>query len=909
MSKLKLNHLVARAATLSEKRRERVIGIRSEDAWLGPIENIVNGTKYVVRQCDSPLAIRQLLHEQTPDAINLFITNLDEKRIGLDVMLRLAKSRLLKIDHWQIVKDSFHARSIDPRISKHSWIADLLIDIKPHTGFLPVAGGCLDAETVWPLLLESRLNMRSDSFDLQTILDWSSNAEHVRLWNACSNEFQEAAAQWLSTAAGPTAELILNTIAKNESPDALPIGLVLDVLLNPTHSHELGTSLVRLELKYLKEDSTRSNLLQQWAAAAKNVVYFQLADKPQELKQVLSRADAILHIVEAQAMAFLSDISPLGLNQRLMRFGDALSNRIDQRAYSISEDLNNRCQAIFEHMLARSEPTRLNRVKMSVRLLRWLAEEQQHPASFGSFQEAADYQLAEGSYLDWARLSINTIEESRELSSAFTKLFDAVSKIRDQQAEQFAKLLSEWTELNKTSDEYPGVEEVLSKVLTPLAQQKPVLMIVMDGMSTAIFRELIADISKRGWYWLVEQNRRRLSGGLAAIPSITERSRTSLLCGKLLKGNADTETREFAKHPDLLSCSKPGSPPRLFHKSDLTPGNEADLSDTVRNSIQDKKQKIISVVVNAIDDHLEKSQQLAISWTRDAITVLPLLLHEAKLAGRTVILASDHGHIIECNTTYQAAQDGGERWRPAEGEVNKGEIRIQGNRVVNDNHEVIVPWTDSIRYTTGKKNGYHGGVNPQEIVFPIAVLSPSEDFPDGWVEAPAEDPLWWSEQCYQPSMTDQEERPPVVVENLLFEIHDKNKKPASKKNRGSEPANMSDRKISSEQSTGNPIEVAPWIQELINSPILKSQRKLISRGNVNDELLQNVLSAIDGQGGKITAPALARLVSMPATRVRGLVSTLSRILNVDAYEILVFDAADNTVKLNKEMLLKQFGLS
>ena len=68
--------------------------------------------------------------------------------------------------------------------------------------------------------------------------------------------------------------------------------------------------------------------------------------------------------------------------------------------------------------------------------------------------------------------------------------------------------------------------------------------------------------------------------------------------------------------------------------------------------------------MNAVDDHLLKGEQIDTRWSRDEIKVLPVLLHEAKMAGRTVIMLSDHGHILDCNAKGKQFE-GGERWRYA----------------------------------------------------------------------------------------------------------------------------------------------------------------------------------------------------------------------------------------------------
>jgi hypothetical protein len=115
--------------------------------------------------------------------------------------------------------------------------------------------------------------------------------------------------------------------------------------------------------------------------------------------------------------------------------------------------------------------------------------------------------------------------------------------------------------------------------------------------------------------------------GLATIPSVTEFSRTSLLCGRLAQGGQDDEKAGFAEHPELVARSRSGSPPVLFHKAGLQELNDSVLSAEVRKEIASTHRRVVGVVVNAVDDHLLKGEQIDTRWSRDEIKVLPALLH------------------------------------------------------------------------------------------------------------------------------------------------------------------------------------------------------------------------------------------------------------------------------------------
>ena len=274
--------------------------------------------------------------------------------------------------------------------------------------------------------------------------------------------------------------------------------------------------------------------------------------------------------------------------------------------------------------------------------------------------------------------------------------------------------------------------------------RRRVLVIVMDGMSAAVCRELVADITRQDWIALCEQGREANRPGLAALPSITEVSRTSLLCGQLRQGNAAVEKNGFAEHPGLRAHCRSGSVPVLFHKPSLQEADDTSLAAEVRGEIAASHRRVVGVVVNAVDDYLLKGEQIDTRWSRDEIKVLPTLLHEAKSARRIVILLADHGHVLD-HQTQGRPHEGGERWRIDDGNPAADEVQMTGSRVViPDTHRLIAPWTEKVRYGV-KKNGYHGGVSPQEMIIPIIVLCASDAFPAGWREAPITTPAWWDE--------------------------------------------------------------------------------------------------------------------------------------------------------------------
>lgn len=883
--------------------KARIIGIRAAGKWTGECSQQDGEETYRIEQCDSPLQMRIAMQNDDGVTTTILITNLDDTDLGHDILLRLTKHRLFPIDSWQIVRMLFQARATDPRVAQHGWIADVLLDAIPAEGYATSPGGFLDAEVVWPILLSRKIGLRVDRPDLPALLKWSIDAEHVKRFQTAPEPFRQSATDWLITQAGAAAEVVLHCILSNARPDALAIGLAVGVVFHREALGQLDKAAGRMEERYLGGKTPDMGMVDRWYAAATEVVSLQLDDDSIKGGQ-LHRADNILREVQAERYAFLSDSSLLGFDQRLAHFGDLLMASMENLSAESLERLTAARVTILLHYQSQHERRRLDRIDMALRLIQWLTRFDDASAPlFQSLSEAATYHFVEGGFVDWARLSLRVGEPVRELSVAYACLLDQVTAIREQQAHRFAELLRDATATESVGPEFIPVERILDDIVVPLAEQAPVLVIVIDGMSVAVYRELMANLTRQDWVALCEEGRDVNRPGLAAVPSVTEVSHTSLLCGKLRQGNAAVEESGFADHAGLLARCRIGSPPILFHKPSLQGAEDNSLAAEVREAIASRQRRVVGVIVNAVDDHLLKGEQIDTRWSRDEIKILPTLLHEARAARRVVVLVSDHGHILEHRTDGRIYEEGGERWRVDDGNLVEGELCLTGRRVVMPaGHQLIAPWTENLRYG-GKKNGYHGGVSPQEMVIPIAVLCTREPFPAGWVETSIDIPSWWDEPFQETSSGEETSinfklkpiEPGPVASTGLGPLFDFNKD-----NRQDADTTASD--TPSEWPTIN------WIDAFCASSLLAEQKKIAGRAVPADAVIVKLLTALNHHGGKLTSTALARAMTYPPLRLRGLLAVMQRILNIDGYAVLTRDESSDTVELNRELLCQQFDL-
>ncbi|HAW31789.1 MAG TPA: BREX-2 system phosphatase PglZ, partial [Planctomycetaceae bacterium] len=102
--------------------------------------------------------------------------------------------------------------------------------------------------------------------------------------------------------------------------------------------------------------------------------------------------------------------------------------------------------------------------------------------------------------------------------------------------------------------------------------------------------------------------------------------------------------------------------------------------------------------------------------------------------------------------------------------------------------------------------------------------------------------------------------------------------------------------------------VPAWIQSLLESPVFKDQKRLGGRHLPDDATFTRLLHALDRREGTMTLHALTRALAAPPMRMRGILAKTERVLNVDGYDVIRYDETSDTVELQRDLLLKQFGL-
>lgn len=844
-----------------------IFAIHHVGDWSGKEQLAVAGRNVDVRVCPSELAVREELAKPREDGRGLVLLTPVET-LGADVLARLARPRVHRLLTHEALFPLFGVRAIDPQLARERWLVDALVDSAPPGGYEATGSVQLDLGRAWRALLVHRYGYDPET-GLAGLLAWALSSGAARLTQA--QEGERAAVVERVGGLVPGGDGVLAAVQAGAGGDALALGLVAQVLVHGPGVPARVAARTRFEVRCgwtFKTDSAAA-----WAQAAERRVAG-LDEAGRHAQQ--QRAEQLVFELQAAELVAASDVLLAGLRRRLAVLAAAVSGRLDDAASVV--DVQQAVEAILRHRGAEHGAGEI--ATLALRVIRWLdGDEARHP----DVRAAAAEHAASDAYADWARHVLRRGSGEPSLDDALRRLVAAADERRERQEQAFAEHLASWAHHAALDDAFLGIEHVLGRIVAPLARQRPVLLVVLDGMSHRVACELLADLVRDGWIELRRAGHAQRALVVSALPSVTKFSRASLLSGELTTGLARDETHAFADHHELAAAGAPARPPRLFHKGALTDprgGLDAELREEISGD-----RRVVGVVVNAIDDHLARSDQLRTAWSARDILPLGWLLDAARGAERLVVLASDHGHVLEHGSQLRPSPAGsGERWRVlGDVEVGAGEVLVAGTRVLASGGSCVLASSDRVRYAQ-KKNGYHGGASAQEVLAPLLVLSAglADDLP-GWSEVAHDPPDWWVGEAAvgePPAAAPSADAvPPQAGEQLEL---------------GAEPV--------------EPIAGPGWIDELLRSDAFTAQRAAAGRTTVPDERTAKILAALDAHGGTMLLEGLARACGIPALRLTGTLAALRQLLNVDGYAVLDVDEATRDVRLDRALLVRQFEL-
>lgn len=956
----------------------------------------VEGTDVTVALPISSLALREQLamHTRNDDKKPRLVLLLpqDATLLADDVRVRLYRREARRINPWRTLSERLGVTQLDPRLANQQrWLAEALVDIWPTVEKRISVGKMLYFDNAWRALTLGWLGFGAERLSLETLFAWSLDLRSKPLGRMAGKHnvpvvLLENLDQWFNSYLGGAAVVVNAICLRNDvdkfqlaARDLLPVGLVAALLHNagdceivaqPLDADRLLRARLQFERDYLNNQEfsgTANAQLAAFGSTATGYVQLLLSQNengggavsgasgsepalPASLQEVLQRAGDILNELTVSELAVYSDLLPLGYTQRLNRLAELLESVVtpldqatNDSTTTSSTALNTQAWLEVEAAMDalrvhhfRDEP-QYQRALGALRLARWLCNSQHESSTTSDLITIIREYRDNGGYVDALRNRLWMGDSNEALRSVATHLLQLAGDRRETANQNFGLELAPLA----GGDNWPAgsndvvyIENAVEQLVAPVASQHPVLLLVMDGMSQADWREL--SLKRLDGRWIEYQQLDDASNAttthstclIAALPSVTRVSRHALFSGKLEAGGGDDESRHFARHPSMRGVTTTRTPAILFHQGDLRSPGEAGLSTEVRDAITDATQRVVAVVVNVIDDQLSSNAQLSSHWSLDDLPEVQQLLDAAREGDRLVILTSDHGHVRGHATQRSDTADAAsaERYKPGTSSPTNGEVKLTGRRVVQPDNCVVVPWTETLRYAKPRK-GYHGGVSLQEMVIPFAVYGSPAKTPQitGWHEAPSQLPDWWHSPI-EIDAGDADEKPDRSDQAIAAEPTALGRKTRRGDDRTEDlfgdlvvvsdtPKTDVEKAGEEVATTGADAEVnradvtvASWLAGLLESPVYATQRKRNHRRALDEATLIALLQCLDERGYQVMENELAQAIGKPRARLGGIVAGARRLLNVDGYDILSFDAPSRTLRLNHKQLLLQFGL-
>ncbi|RKN15241.1 BREX-2 system phosphatase PglZ [Micromonospora musae] len=897
---MRINPVALRQKVAQQLERHRngdpypVMVVRAEPAWLhDPTLLLPDGRQARVVPCVSPLAVWEHLVAERGDEVLVLLTDIPESVLHHGVRSRIFRQQVLTVEPWDLVVDAFGAHLPDSALEREAWAGEALLDAMPPAGWPKLATRVLTRDVALRHLAAVRLGLdrrgeEPDDLDVAALLRWSAEPGAVEAYGLLREAEQDGLARWLVEQFGRPAKALFALVDAGHGTDALPLGLVCDAIWS-TDSADAVRARGRIDQYFgsIDDDAT----VRAFAAAAVQVVSALLASGSGKVRRqghaVLDRAEELLIQFNAVSSAGHSRILRTGFTQRIGAAAQALLAALRAPAEPAPDQA---VEHLEGHRLAEAEAGRVRRIRMAQRLVRWLGTSVAPPESVA---DGIDRQIAEWGWVDLALNHVWAGEDAHpQLQQAFREIHERAHQRRRDLDEAFSARLAAWATPGPGHDGgLLTVENLLPRVIDPLVHaERSVLLVVLDGMSAAVAVQLADELAP---HWveydpLAGSDTARRRGIVAALPTLTAVSRTSLFAGALRTGNQTHERQMFDE-------GRWGRRSRIFHKGPARGGAGEVYSGELAEAVAGPA-PVVAVVINTVDDALAHGREGdEPGWQLDDVGFLTSLLDQARSSGRAVVITSDHGHVLERGGRHVKAGDAASaRHRTGPGPTVSGEVELSGPRVVAEGSRIIALWDPLLRYRPSKA-GYHGGASLAEVTIPLlAYLMPNvTDTPAGWAPVEERQPGWWQATAAEPvpavarpvPVPKARRKAPVAAGEALFDV------PETPAAATSAPA-----------GGDGDLVAAVLATELFQAQHGLTPRRL-DRGKI-----EAALRALVDARGVLPVAVLAQRAGEAPVRALGFATTLQRIFNVDNYPVLSLADNNRSVRLDVHLLREQFRL-
>jgi hypothetical protein len=873
--------------------------------------------RFRVVPVDCELSLRRELVHRDELPLALVVGWYDS--LPLDLAGRLAGGQIFKVTHASRLQWMFGVTRVRPEVLA-SPVRDALLE-EPAGTVVSLGRPTLDLDAAWRTVLARRAGLRDEQLGTDGLLRFCATNQGgptFSEWAAGRPTVRDALHEYLESAFGRVARVAWRAWEKGQGRTVAALALLLQATLAPgTVDGYLKAKLIglleSLDPTLRGAPARDERLWRAWAEAADSL---DLRLERGQMREIAEEAERLLPDPEVDAALASSRYLPRSLVRAERELGQALV----EAAAKPSWDAQRRARVVRDrvatHTLAREEPHKglLHRAEMALRLVTYLVERpdfarQALTGGGAPYEEAvllARHYATDGAWVDYARKSARGSTDD-PLGAAVASVLEVCDAVRDRDDEAFAHGLVPWITSGQRADRMVPIQSALERFGAAFLQggeHRKLLILVLDGMSWASAAELIQHLETRR-LGRIQWNAKGAPEGaglppmIAALPTVTEVSRSALFAGRLLasgqSGDTSRDPQRLAEHPAFRNLYGP-APELLLRGRVQTASGEAsaDALGAIRSA-----NRVVALVVNAIDDQLKAGRQMRVEVRVDTIRPLGPILDAAVSAGRVVLMIADHGHVPGARLGYVGrSEGGGARYRElsAGDEPRDGEVALDADAVWRSSpaKRLALLYRETDSHGASSHEGEHGGASLAEVVTPALMIADetlarrleAEGTSDAELEVlPFSRPAWWSFQA-----------PAQKVPARITRRRTPHDMPAPQLPLADWPA---PEVVRGEAGTTR------WGKVLTASKLWERIGKE-RRQQLRTQVIPRVESLAEA-GGRLPVEVFAQRAGLLPHRVAGAVAVLGEWLNLDGYAVVSLDREAGQVVLDLALFDQLFG--
>ena len=894
----------------------------------------VEGTRVRVVPVRSELDLRRRLLEVPRDEYAAFLIGWRAASLPIDLQGRFARDgKIQTVGREERLYARFGVSELDDDVTG-SPLAEYVLVHHPDEPFA-IVGGRLTLDALWTTYLARVWHLDAGGeLALDALLGWAAvDARGPQFVSTLRERGAEpvrtALLAFLERKLGPAAALVWKAWEAGTGAAALELGLVLGAFAGSTdRGVGMWTKFTARQVFDADVEPATLARLGETADAALRFLARPGRSDPATVRALIRAADQRAADPDVAPHVVGSTRLPSAWRARLDQLGRALaevaaapSAGAVQAAVAVSRE-------VWHHDMAR-EPEQvpvLRRAEMALRLASWLAvrpDRELPPATtdYADVETLAGWYASEGGYVDHARRFARGGHDG-PFAHGVQAIVAAVDAVRLELDRRFARALPAWHRAGRRATQVVPIDQAVRRIATGFLDEQParrLLVILMDGMAWSQAVELLISMGDRASVWgplaWHQIAKHRIGDGpfpavLTNFPTLTEVSRSAFFGGKVIAPgaatNASQDVDKWKANPDVRKHAPPNGVPQLRLRGDGQ-AKDGSASPDALELVLDPSQRIVAVVINAIDMSLKADRTHEIEWKLDNVKALRELLDQATQAGRAILLCSDHGHVPSdrFEGTGVAMREGA-RWRvwqTASDPLADYEIGLAAGEGVwapKGAHGVALLADDAHRHGGGTGAGEHGGASLAEVVAPCVLIgcadAPAAIDDPGQAVRPTVAPGWWFYDVGD-----------AATELAPGDRPKKPRKPGKKVTSDQQPFLPS---FVLPAAPAAPAGGEPPVVVAVVSPLAGSELFLARAADAKTR--QQTLRAVEflrARKGVAAAAAFAAELGEFVARVQGVVARLQEVLNVDGYQVVRFDRQNQQVHLDLEKLAQQFDLT